>query len=97
MGFEANRPGSVFTTTLGLGHEAYALQRKLLSSLTAKWYYYKSRGEIAPYFGANVFDPIEVHNSDFGSNEALRYQLSKTLSLQGSLAWEMRLPTTEEL
>lgn len=97
MGFEANRPGSVFTTTLGLGHEAYALQRKLLSSLTAKWYYYKSRGEIAPYFGANVFDPIEVHNSDFGINEALRYQLSKTLSLKGSLAWDMRLPTTEEL
>ena len=81
----------------GLGHEIYAFGDRFLSSLTGKWYYYKTRGEQPSYFGSSTFVPVSSTKGDFGISEALRYQLLRPLMVKGSVAWELRLPSSEEL
>ena len=97
MHYEASRPGDVLSLTLGLGHEIYAFGDRLLSSLTGKWYYYKTRGEQPSYFGSSTFVQVSSTKGDFGISEALRYQLFRPLMVKGSVAWELRLPSSEEL
>ena len=97
MHYEASRPGDVLSLTLGLGHEIYAFDDRFLSSLTGKWYYYKTRGEQPSYFGSSTFVPVSSTKGDFGISEALRYQLLRPLMVKGSVAWELRLPSSEEL
>ena len=97
MHYEASRPGDVLSLTLGLGHEIYAFGDRFLSSLTGKWYYYKTRGEQPSYFGSSTFVPVSSTKGDFGISEALRYQLFRPLMVKGSVAWELRLPSSEEL
>lgn len=97
LGYEATRPGSTFTATLGLGHEFYALDRRLLSSLTAKWYHYSSKGEVPNFVGSSYYTPTSAARSDWGLSEALRYALTPQLMLKAAGAWELRLPSSEEL
>ena len=97
MHYEASRPGDVLSLTLGLGHEINAFGDRFLSSLTGKWYYYKTRGEQPSYFGSSTFVPVSSTKGDFGISEALRYQLLRPLMVKGSVAWELRLPSSEEL
>lgn len=97
MGYQVDRPGQVTSATLGLGHEGYALQRRLLSSFVARWYYYQSQSEVPLYYGSRDYRQEAAHRSDWGVSEALRYQLLPSLLVKASAAWELRLPGSEEL
>lgn len=97
LGYEVDRPGRVTSATIGLGHEAYAFDRKLLSSFVGRWYYYRSRSEVPLFYGAKDYRSEAAERSDWGISEALRYQFHPNLLVKASAAWELRLPGSQEL
>ena len=69
---------------------------RLLNSLTFRYYHYTMRTQKAHFFAAGI-EEVNLHKSDFGVSDALRYRFTPTLMGKVSTGYELRIPAENEL
>lgn len=95
---------TVFNSTMhnwvgGLSYEFNTLNQKFTNVLTGRLYYYNMRTEQISNFGITNDAPEKIENrkNDFGFSEAVRYRFSPEFLVKASVAYDVRLPSGEEL
>ncbi|WP_329904924.1 TonB-dependent receptor [Porphyromonas pogonae] len=97
LGFKNNYDSHMNTLTLGLAYEINAFEKKLLNSLTTKYYHYSSHSIVPIAFGIKENKVIDLNKNYFGFNEAMRYKINPNLLVKASFAYDIRIPSSEEL
>jgi len=81
----------------GLSHEYTSNDHRLANILSAKFYYYGMHSEKLRRISSPERDTLHVNQYDFGISNAFRYRLTQHLQAKASGAYEVRLPTEQEL
>lgn len=98
LGYQTNYPTTLNTYMLGLSHEYNTLDKQLTNSVSAKYYYCSMQTRLIKLADLDRI-PTDIDNrqSAYGISEAIRYRFSSTFLTKASAAYDVRLPTDDEL
>jgi len=99
IGHKTNFNSAMNSWIAGLSGEYNSENRKFTNVVTAKYYYYSMQTKITTTVLSIDSVVVPVHNkkSDFGVSNALRYRISPQFLIKSSLAYDVRLPSQNEL
>ncbi len=70
---------------------------RFLNSLTARYYLYTMKTRQSNIFGIGEIQDIDLHKSDLGINDALRFRIIPDLMAKLSAGYDVRIPSETEL
>lgn len=98
VGYKTSYNSKMNSWVMGLTYEFNSLDKKFTNALNGKYYHYSMQTKLVDLTG---FDrtPDDVNNtrSDFGASNAMRYRFTPQFLVKASFAYDIRLPTDEEL
>lgn len=98
VGYKTGFDSHLTSMNHGLSYEFTTTNRRLVNVLAGKHYYYKSSTkQINPFESKVKAQLYDCLKHDFGASESMRYSLLSSLYAKGSLAYDVRLPSDEEL
>ena len=80
-----------------MSYEAFFFDRRLQTAVTAKHFLIGSRAKMLHNFYLRDIKTIHINRSEWGANFAACYRLTPLWTVKGSVASEVRIPTSEEL
>lgn len=98
IGYKTDFNSTMNSWVAGLSHEFNSLNKKISNMLNAKFYYYSMQTKLVDPEDL-TYTPIDIDNikKDFGISEAIRYRFTPNFLVKSSVAYDIRLPTDEEL
>ena len=98
LGYKTNFNSNMHSWTLGLCYEFNTTNKKFTSALNAKYYSYSMKTKLVRITDLDHI-PENINNvqSDYGISEALRYRFSPSFLIKASAAYDVRLPSDNEL
>ncbi len=97
LGYKTNFDSRSNSLVLGLTHEYKSGGDVFINALSLKYYTYSVNTTLISLLGENRPEEIDFTKSDFGINNALRFRLTPTFLLKASYAYDLRLPSEDEL
>jgi len=97
LGYPANFDSRLTALTTGLSYEAFFFNRRLQTAVTAKHFLIGSRAKMLHNFYLRDIKTIHIDRSEWGANFAACYRITPLWTVKGSVASEVRIPTSEEL
>ena len=97
LGYPANFDSRLTALTTGLSYEAFFFDRRLQTAVTAKHFLIGSRAQMLHNFYLRDIKTIHINRSEWGGNLAACYRITPLWTVKGSVASEVRIPTSEEL
>ena len=97
LGYPGNFDSRLTALTTGLSYEAFFFDRRLQTAVTAKHFLIGSRAKMLHNFYLRDIKTIHINRSEWGANFAACYRLTPLWTVKGSVASEVRIPTSEEL
>lgn len=97
LGYPANFDSRLTALTTGLSYEAFLFNRRLQTAVTAKHFLIGSRAQMLHNFYLRDIKTIHINRSEWGGNLAACYRITPLWTVKGSVASEVRIPTSEEL
>ena len=97
LGYPGNFDSRLTALTTGLSYEAFFFNRRLQTAVTAKHFLIGSRAKMLHNFYLRDIKTIHINRSEWGANFAACYRLTPLWTVKGSVASEVRIPTSEEL
>lgn len=98
IGYETDFNSIMNSWVSGLSHEFNSLNKKFSNMVNAKFYHYSMQTKLVE-FGDETYTPIDVDNTkqSFGISEALRFRFMPQFLIKTSIAYDVRLPSDQEL
>lgn len=96
IGYRTEFPSNMLSWVAGVNYDYRSSDDKFLNSVNIKYYYYSMKTRMASIL-TNSAEDINSHKNDFGISNALRYRITPSLMAKASLAYDVRLPSEEEL
>ena len=96
LGKQVNFDSHMHSWVSGLTYDLRSLNDVFLNSLTLRYYQYTMHTQMAPLFVPGKYD-VDVHKSNWGVNNALRYRFLPSLMGKLSAGYEVRIPSETEL
>ena len=96
LGKQVNFDSHMLSWVSGLTYDLRSLDDVFLNSLTLRYYQYTMHTQMAPLFVPGKYD-VDVHKSNWGVNNALRYRFLPSLMGKLSAGYEVRIPSETEL
>ncbi len=99
VGYQTAFNSTMHNWVTGLSYEYNTDNQKITNVFTGRFYYYKMQTKLIPAFAVIKDTPEDITNekSDFGISEAIRYRLTDQSLIKASAAYDVRLPSGEEL
>lgn len=97
LGYPGNFDSRLTALTTGLSYEAFFFDRRLQTAVTAKHFLIGSRAKMLHNFYLRDIKTIHINRSEWGANFAACYRITPLWTVKGSVASEVRIPTSEEL
>lgn len=98
VGYKSGFDSHMMSMNHGLSYEFTSKNRRFVNILTGKHYYYNSSTkQINPFESKEIAQKYSCIKHDFGVSESMRYSLLSSLYAKGSIAYDVRLPSEEEL
>lgn len=99
VGYQTAFNSKIHNWVAGLSYEFSTPNGKFTNMLTGRFYYYNMQTRLIPNLGVNGNTPELVRNkkSDFGFSEAVRYRFTPDFLVKASVAYDVRLPSEQEL
>ena len=97
LGYPANFDSRLTALTTGLSYETFFFDRRLQTAVTAKHFLIGSRAQMLHNFYLRDIKTIHIDRSEWGANFAACYRITPLWTVKGSVASEVRIPTSEEL
>ena len=96
LGKQVNFDSHMHSWVSGVTYDLRSLDDVFLNSLTLRYYQYTMHTQMAPLFVPGKYD-VDVHKSNWGVNNALRYRFLPSLMGKLSAGYEVRIPSETEL
>jgi len=98
IGYETNFNSTMNNWVCALAYKFNGLNKKLSNMLTGKFYYYSMQTKLIDALD-NTHTPYNLNNTkeDFGISEAVRFRFTPKFLIKSSIAYDVRLPSDEEL
>lgn len=97
VGYRTNFNSYMKSWVLGLAYESNLLQDKLLNAITSKYYSYNMDTRLADLFASNTVRIVSLNKKDYGISNATRYKIGDHHLIKFSMAYDVRLPSDDEL
>lgn len=99
VGYQTAFNSKIHNWVAGLSYEFSTPNGKFTNMLTGRFYYYNMQTRLIPNLGVNGNTPELIRNkkSDFGFSEAVRYRFTPEFLVKASVAYDVRLPSEQEL
>ena len=97
LGRKTQFDSQMYNWVLGLCLESRSPGDVLYNQLTAKYYRYDMTTKLRPAFGHGEIQDVHNVRNNWGVSEALRIRLLPSLLLRTSAAYDLRLPSDDEL
>lgn len=97
MGYTSQFNSNMTNVVAGLCHEYKTRNQKFLSMLSLKYYMYSMRTKVVDNYGMGDISPIDMTQNNFGASEAVRYRFNPNFILKASAAYDVRIPSEDEL
>lgn len=99
LGYPAAFNSTMHSWVTGLNYEFNTADLKFTNSVTGRFYYYNMKTKSVPDLGLSTTVPKSVRNNkiDYGFSDAMRYRFTTDFLIKGSFAYDLRLPSSEEL
>ena len=97
LGRELNFDSSTKSWIGGLSYEFYTPNKKFTNMLSGKYYHYVMNSIYSDIFNVNDNEIIDIKNNDYGISNAIRYRFTSNFLAKASLAYDVRIPTEDEL
>lgn len=99
LGYPTAFNSTMHSWVTGLNYEFNSRNMKFTNSVTGRFYYYYMKTKYVPDLGLITTEPEDVKNEkfDYGISDAMRYRFSPEFLIKGSFAYDLRLPSSEEL
>ena len=96
IGHKTNFESTMKNFVAGLTYEVRFLEDKLMNSLAVKYYYYTIKTTLTDIAGSGT-KPHNPSQSEFGFSNAIRYRFTDEFLIKASYAYDVRLPSENEL
>ena len=99
VGYQTAFNSKIHNWVAGLSYEFSTPNGKFTNMLTGRFYYYNMQTRLIPNLAVNGNTPELIRNkkSDFGFSEAVRYRFTPEFLVKASVAYDVRLPSEQEL
>ncbi len=99
LGHKTNYDSDMYGWVTGLNHEMRFWDNKFTNSITAKYYQYRMKTQLAPplNIGTLKIEDVDNFKTNWGINEAIRYRFTPEFLLKASASYDVRLPSDKEL
>ncbi len=99
IGHKTDFNSDMYSWVAGLNFETHFWEEKLTNSLTAKHYQYRMKTKLSPPLDLGTFEIENIDNlkTNWGFTEAIRYRFTSEFLAKASLAYDVRLPSDNEL
>jgi len=99
LGYSPAFNSTMHSWVTGLSYEFNTPDMKFTNSVTGRFYYYYMKTKTVPDLGLITTVPENVKNEkfDYGVSNAMRYRFTPQFLVKGSVAYDLRLPSSEEL
>jgi len=97
MTYKTNYDSKSNSFVAGLTHEFKSGNDIFINAFSLKYYTYSINTTLVESKGSHSLEKIDISQSDFGLNNAMRYRLTPTFLLKNSFAYDLRLPSEDEL
>jgi outer membrane cobalamin receptor len=82
----------------GLSHEFNSTNKKFSNAFTIKYYFYSMQTQLVDLYGVNnTPKDIDMKKYDYGISDAIRFRFTPNFLAKTSLAYDVRLPSENEL
>lgn len=96
IGYKTNYESKMKSLVTGLNYEVRFLENKLTSSTSLKYYFYNIKTTLVDIYLRSAI-PHNFQKNDVGFNTAFRYRFTKDFLIKASYAYDVRLPSENEL
>jgi outer membrane receptor protein involved in Fe transport len=97
LGHKTNFETTLNSWVLGLTYDFSSNDQKFVNSLSAKYYFYATNTWNVSINDASVKEKLDFNKSNFGINNAIRYKFTNDFLVKASAAYDVRLPSENEL
>lgn len=97
-GYKTNFNSTMNNWTLGFAYEFNTANKKFTNMLNGKYYYYAMQTQLVNINSSDhIPEDIDNHKSDFGISNAMRFRFTPAFLIKTSIAYDVRLPSDNEL
>jgi outer membrane receptor protein involved in Fe transport len=98
IGYKTNFNSSMNSWVTGVSHEFNTKSKKFTNAFTVKYYFYSMQTQLVDLYGtSSIPEDIDMKKHDFGISDAIRYRITPDFLVKSSLAYDVRLPSEDEL
>lgn len=99
LGYAPAFNSTLHTWVTGLSYEFNSSDLKFTNAVTGRFYYYNMKTKNVPDMGLTTKVPNDVRNEkfDYGFSDAVRYKFTPKFLTKASFAYDLRLPSSDEL
>lgn len=97
IGYQTNHKSTMNSWVAGLSHEFQNLSQKFTNSLSIKYYYYAMNTKLVNMYHTSEAKTVDLQKNDFGFNNAMRFRFTPEFLIKASFAYDLRLPSENEL
>ena len=97
IGYKTNHTSTMNSWVLGLTYEFNTLNKKFTNALSVKNYYYSMVTKLVDLYVPEDEENVDMQKNDLGISNALRYRFTPTFLAKTSLAYDVGLPTDDQL
>lgn len=97
IGYKTDYKSSMTSWILGLSHEFNSLDQKFTNIFSVKYYLYTMQTTLTDLYSQGFHEPVNLTKNNFGTSNALRYRFTPQFLAKASFAYDVRLPSENEL
>jgi outer membrane cobalamin receptor len=98
LGYKTNFNSTMKSWTAGLSHEFNSENKKFTNAVSAKFYYYSMQTKLIKFIDLDrIPEKIDNTKSNCGFTNAMRYRFTPEFLVKASAAYDIRLPSDDEL
>lgn len=97
IGRKTNFNSTMKSFVSGLNYQTHFFNKKLSNSASVKYYQYNIKTTMVALAGIGEPKPHNYSKNDFGFSNAIRYRFTPELLIKASYAYDVRLPSENEL
>ena len=98
VGYKSSFNSLMNSLVTGISYEFNSLNRKFTNAFTVKYYFYSMTTKLVDLYGySSVPENINMKKNDYGISNALRFRITSDFLIKASLAYDVRLPSENEL
>lgn len=97
MGYKSQFDSDMNNFVAGLSHEYKSTEDRFLNMSSLKYYMYSMKTKVVDNYGMGNISDINMLRNSLGVSEAVRYKFTPTFMMKASAAYDVRIPSEEEL